>query len=686
MAPRHRRAPQLPAAELDGDATSDSVRLQVLLEDYTQGRDDERTWTTVLASLIAVAFTLVGLLIAAVTQTCGFSPSKSCTHVPDYLIGAAPLLPIALLAYTQLLGTIATVRSFYLRAVEEEIRRYAGAPLAAISPIMPVSYVDMITEFISLRRGRSSYRIINGLLVIIVLVVFGGFAVYIGLHMDPVTQVVMIVIYAPIVLLLVSENYSAGPGGRSMFSKIARRYLEHRSTAGYTVHGLAIESPHGRQKGRSLPSYLLMPRVAEWVKWVITPGAFVVTAWATGAFRNWHQLILVWLILEYLIYEARYQWNDIRGFHEDTKHPESAARLRLPGGPNARRNILASFLVGVLRLALAVCIAALTHLLAPVALLIGLVFGVAIAYEPLRTAPASPDPTPRLTARYVAIWIIVSLGYAIRSGTGIWLAGLSLLSLTAISGMLYFVAFGIMFVLLTWVLEAASYCSTDGTESLFRSTGPTAKPHIAVLLRWSGWKVQYGKGEKPGAGLPVLKLKQGKPYAPWNVALLLGAGLGAVAGAGLARFSPPLPAYVPVVATSLLGALLLIVFRRFATRLAVTATVAVALVGITLPTVHGALAIIAAIPWLAIAIDYTFFRDFSYQNLMSFGPDLLSGLKKAASVLLGLTLRLVVGRKTLQSIRPSSGIESNCLPATSSGKGPEVRHPTSEHAHRGPQA
>ena len=293
MAPRRKQTSPLPTAKLNGDAAKDSERLQVLLEDYSQGRDDERNWNTVLASLIAVAFTLIGLLVAAVTQTCRFNTSNSCTHVPDYLIGATPLLPIALLMFTQILGTVATFRVFYLRAVEAEIQQYAGAPLKSISPILPASYIDMTTELTSLRRGRLQYRIVTFLLVATIIVVFGGFACYIALHMDLTTQIVMAVVYAPIVLLMVSENYTAGPGGRSMFYKIAERYIAHRYTAGYALDGIASYSPRPKRGKRSLLSYLLMPRVAEWVKWVITPGAFVVTAWATGSFGNWHQFILI---------------------------------------------------------------------------------------------------------------------------------------------------------------------------------------------------------------------------------------------------------------------------------------------------------------------------------------------------------------------------------------------------------
>ena len=369
MAPRRRQTSPPQAAKLNGDAVNDSGRLDILIEDYSQGRDDQRTWNVVLASLIAVAFTLVGLLAAAVTQTCKFNASKSCTYVPDYLVGGAPLLPLTLLAYTQMLGVLATFRSFYLRAIEKEIQRYAGMPLQAISGVKPASYVEIETEVVSLRRGRFSYRVTNFIIVAAIVTIFGGFSVYIGVHMDPITQIVMTLIYVPVVLVLVTENYSAGPGGRSMFTEMVRRHQEHQNVDSY---GPMIDTTQPRENERSLLPYLLMPRADEWVKWLIAPGAFIVTAWAIGAFRNWPQFILVWLILEYLIYEARYQWNDIRGLHEDTDHPQSSARRRLPGGRHARRNILASGLVGVLRLVLALCIAAIAHLLAPVTLLIGL--------------------------------------------------------------------------------------------------------------------------------------------------------------------------------------------------------------------------------------------------------------------------------------------------------------------------
>src|SRR5262249_22178888 len=153
----------------------------------------------------------------------------------------------------------------------------------------------------------------------------------------------------------------------------------------------------------------------------------------------------------------------------------------------------------------------------------------------------------------------------------------------------------------------------------------------------------------PGSAVHVLKEKHGNLYAPWNAALLLGAGLGAVVGVGLTRPNMPISVYGPAIVISLFGAFLLMIRYSFVERLAVSAAVAVTLVGITLPAVHDALVIIVTIPWVTIAFSYAFFRESSYQEVMDFGANLASGLRAAAFTLPLLALRLVVGRQTWQS-------------------------------------
>lgn len=433
-----------------------------------------------------------------------------------------------------------------------------------------------------------------------------------------------------------------------MFAKIAREYLDHVNARGYALCEIDAQ-PHSQPGERPLLSYLLLPRTTEWVKWLIMPLVFVIAAWAAGSFREWPQMLLVWLILEYLIYEARYQWNDIRGMHEDIEHPESSARRRLPGRTHAQRNVLVSSLIAALRLVVALALGAAAHLLTAVAVLIGLVFGVAILYEALRTTAAHPYLSLRPSARSIAIWLIVGAGYAIRAGTGLWLAGFHVYSLTAVTAMMYVAMLGIMFVLLIWVLEAASYCGADGKDTLYPALELAAKPHISSLLRWTGWKVENGTGSSPGAAERVIARKRTKPYAPWNLALVLGAGLGAAAVAALVRPNPGLPAYGIAAAVGITGALALVLWRSVLVRLVVTAVIGAVLVTLGLSVQHSLLVLIAAIPWLAIATGYASLSESSYQELMNFAPWLAIKSETIACKVPPLLLRLVIGRDTWQS-------------------------------------
>src|SRR3712207_2098367 len=109
-----------------------SDRLDVLLLDYEMAREDERALLSAQVTLLAAAITLLSILAAVVTQTCQFqpkTPSSTCTEVPDAVVALAPVGPVALLAYVAMLGTVATIRSYYLRIVEAELRIHAGEPM-----------------------------------------------------------------------------------------------------------------------------------------------------------------------------------------------------------------------------------------------------------------------------------------------------------------------------------------------------------------------------------------------------------------------------------------------------------------------------------------------------------------------------------------------------------------------------
>src|SRR6185369_3537197 len=117
---------------------------------------------------------------------------------------------------------------------------------------------------------------------------------------------------------------------------------------------------------------------------------------------------VIFFVLEYLLYEARYQWNDIRGLAEDAAHPLPKNRLPIGyQGANARRNIIASSLVAVLRIVIAIALASVVAPLSDVIVLTVLVFGLAVLYEWLRSVRPKAGHEFSVTWPSLLIWVAV---------------------------------------------------------------------------------------------------------------------------------------------------------------------------------------------------------------------------------------------------------------------------------------
>jgi hypothetical protein len=400
-----------------------------------------------------------------------------------------------------------------------------------------------------------------------------------------------------------------------------------------------------RGGGRELAAYLAFPRPEAWAKALIAPACFVLAATSTGRLADWKRFAVLWLMLEFLIYAARYQWNDIRGIDADLRHAERIARSRLPVGTTAgarRRGIRLSGLTAAARILTALLIGAVAGLTRQVLVLAVAVFVVAAAYEFLR-APR-PGPPPR--ARVIAVWLVVGFGYVIRGGLGLSTAGLAAGRPAMVAGLVCVGSFGIMFVLLTWALEATSYCAADAGGGWHARAELAAKPHLAALLPYLGRPVRADggagrgaeaggeSGAEAGAGGPgrycgtdrVLR-QGGRRSAPWNLALLAAAVSGAVEGVALARPQGP-GAFLAAVGVSAAGAVLLAGCRSSPGRWVITAACAPVLAAVAL-LADAALPALAAAPWLVIAALYSAFRDYSYRDLVAAGPRLAAALRKA---------------------------------------------------------
>ena len=594
--------------------------------------------------------TVIGLMVAAVTQVCQFTESRSCIAAPDYVIAASPTIPIALLAYATFILVLGTLRSYYMRGLENEIRTYLSAPISSLGDLMPASYMGVVQEVASFKRGRFLYRLMVYLMLFIIILIFGGYTSYVAIHVSLVYQILMLAVYGGIAILFVWQVALASVSGRTFFKRAARDFLNNRpGTALPQIRtGEALSAP---RDGRTLLAYLIFPRPEDWVKWLISPGVFVVVAWSSNDLSRWPTFVGLWLVLEYLIYEARYQWNDVRGVDEDSSHSARRERLRLPSGPadRTRRNILISLAVAAGRLIVALVVGEALGLLRPVLVLTTLVLSIAIVYEGLRSLRPSSTPA-RPTPAVLAIWCLVGLGYGIRAGLGLIVGGLSATSSLMWIGVSCFVLFGIMFVLLTWVLEAVSCCYVRQSDEIWRIKRTTRlKPHLMALLRYV--PIQPGEpdhsdfgDEEDGSSRPVL-IERGRVWTPWNLALVASAALGAVLGVGLAHVTP---GYLPtaiVTAVSVVAAALLTYCRSQQARIMTAGITAVVLVSAISPFGRWPLDSLAAGPWLMISALYVVFRGSSYRDLKEFGPNLLRAVSslRVARKLGPMLLHVVIG-------------------------------------------
>jgi len=674
--------------EVSGQSNhQDKQQFDVLLADYQALREDERGLSSVVVAAFSIAVTLIGVMAAAVTQTCEFSKAQSCTHVPDYILAASPIIPVALLAYITMLGINATLRSFYLRGLEEKLQAYTSEPL--MGELLPFSYTGMTIQAISLRRGRISFRILADLLFVAIIIIFGGYTSYVGFHVQPADQIAMAVVYGFGAGLLVWAVVQGTVRGRALFTQTAESFLTDQEDR-------RLPQPMRKQseddKGqRSLTAYLIFPRPEDWIKWVIIPGVFVVTAWSTGSFSRWPTFLALWLILEYLIYNARYQWNDVRGVIED----QAEGNGRLPVGPrqrHLRRNVAASLRIGLFRLVVAFVLAAVLGLTAPILLLIVLVFTIAIAYEALRSpmpVPISqnPDILDRLPTRVIAIWCVVGLGYGIRSGVGFLIGGISAASWEFAVGVALFVAFGIMFVAMTWALAATDYCLIGPGYTWQWKPGVYVKPHIALFLRYvpkirrdlnadSSELKQERRIQTDGSGaqgrLDPILIKYNSFRTPWNLAFGASIILGSFLGPGLAHVNPPIAPDIIVLSVSLVSACLMIVNTSskpsasdrapFNAERVTKLPLAMCAIGTILIVCATTLfspfpkALIAVVPWLAVTLVYLIFCYSSHQDLKDFARQIQVAFDclKQLKVFPKLLMYFIVGKKTSEVIKSLS--------------------------------
>jgi hypothetical protein len=419
------------------------------------------------------------------------------------------------------------------------------------------------------------------------------------------------------------------------------------ATAGVRAEPSAGSATGGRR--RTLVGYLVVPRPKDLVKALLMPLAFALGVLGNGGTdaRTVLRAAVVLLALELLIYPARYQWNDVRGFVSDQRHPAEAERGRLPGPlGRARAHVVASCVTAAARLAVTAALALLPGLHAGGVLLFATVgvFGVAVAYEALRataTGRTSEMPPP-LSPSLVLLWITVGAGYVVRGLTGLALAvDLQRRPALGVAAAVLFWSYGMAFVTSRWAIEATAFGRLYGDRVVWAADAGHAREHLLGLVRWLPSRVDREDLNRPGDGSPECwaALRCRTPVlAPWNLALILAGAAAALTG----RLLTGPAGLVDASAVAVIGGLASLVTVLTARVRPAVAAAGGAVLIISLALLRAPAPVTALLPWLAVTGAYLHFSAQSLGTMGRLGGELRAWLCR----LLAPVARLVVGRET----------------------------------------
>lgn len=459
--------------------------LQALLADFESLRSDFIRLDQNGAALLALAVTIMTAIVAFLSQTCTL-PQMVCTpHMWQPLYAFIPAIPSALILLFADLGNAKTLRMYYTRAVEAELRRLGNAPdvtFAGGSSVKLPGYGQISVGLLGQHRGRMRYRFTLMFIYVLVTILYlttTGLSLWIARPID--LQLLMGLIYVACVTLALRITWLGGAGSRTLWKEATNPASRAHDSA------LSRMPPTMTSASRSIWRYLILPRPHElFARFWIIPAAWLAVAGSdisTDSIALGRFVIVIGLTLffELVIYQARYIINDIRSIDTDATYSSYKKSNRFPY-PAIAAWIRYGILTVALRVALGLWVA--LRLLPPHD---GLIFAVAMGvlaiqsavYESLRATISKQVGcgVTRLTQGRVLIYLIVAIGYAIRAWVGFALGGVGpeaiplgiLLSVMAIS-------FGSMAVTMAWALSAICQVAPPSDK-----TWPSTKYYRTLL-------------------------------------------------------------------------------------------------------------------------------------------------------------------------------------------------------------
>lgn len=521
-------APGLISARRDGEpaVTSEDPVLAVLMHEHSVLSQRDNVLIGAILTLASIGSVIVGGLLLQLPDLChraeaaGRTPSPNClTADEQWFYVLAPLPLAALAAILAMLALSSALNAQVLHKVERALQEKVCFDLPpdpsrrevhAIA--LPSGNVLSSLIFSARRHGRLRlYRYgATAMLVLVVAVLLSTLVVLMG-RVDVVWRFITGAVYAPLVLLLLAlivRGYS--PDRRLLRDTTAALHdLEQGATSpSHHATGWLRRDP---QTERRPLGYLLLPRITElWMKsaavWV---PLVLVRLSSSTVWPGWWDAVAAVLVLEFLVYQARYMFNDAMDVDIDRGNARAGQKGRAPDMGRHTQTIIRA--AALLRIVMGGMV--ITALLSPSSRITVAVLSVAILalmpiydrfseetrsyYRPVEKPDGQPTEQRRNAGLTKEEWlarvpawparirsILVAPGYGFRGVAGASIAFGALLpwpGLVAVG--LALAAIEAANVTMGWVLEGAAEIARDGTQyrpALFRA------PHMAWLVRQAG--------------------------------------------------------------------------------------------------------------------------------------------------------------------------------------------------------
>lgn len=511
--------------------TKTSMELDWLSSELNRARSDHSTSLDHIIQVLTVGMAALAALFAISNFWLPESEAKSDLQsdiINSLFLLASVFIFCAVGIYCASVGFERVFRYHYMEELERRICKIVYG-LYGITTLKPSVLEDKMVlgwnrtsaPFITanprhqiLRASRLHFRFVVMAFLFLIAAALCFVSLFIAGIDNPWVILVFVICIVMLLSYLIYGFIQATRRTREAYRMVRREAYRRYAENDYSDHASEYKEFINEAFNISAIRYLLYPRPKD----VIKDGFIIVGAIlgmiATHNSDPW-PLVACIVVIDVLVYQARYQINDIRGISEDKKNPEADNRKRLELiNQDQRLSIVVSLVCATIKVLLAIIISlmlASDYEITSRVLLAGTisVFVLAILYETaryragkrwedmVRDCPdikhlngfCSTSPITILKELKSAVWIfvLVGIGYPLR----IIVAALCYIPLSdffagsvgAISLFWAFILlgiaswlFGVSFVSITWAFEASSILRNMHKKGLY-----FYKPHIALM-------------------------------------------------------------------------------------------------------------------------------------------------------------------------------------------------------------